>query len=31
MGDGQRGPMVARLQQLYMQLVKEESAKGPRV
>ncbi|MGH8213213.1 MAG: aminotransferase class IV [Rhodanobacteraceae bacterium] len=31
MGDGERGPMVARLQQLYMQLVKDESAKGPRV
>ncbi|MGH8293559.1 MAG: aminotransferase class IV, partial [Gammaproteobacteria bacterium] len=30
-GDGKRGPMVARLQQLYMELVKQESAKGPRV
>jgi len=31
MGDGTRGPMVERLQKLYMQLVKDESAKGPRV
>jgi branched-chain amino acid aminotransferase len=31
MGNGKRGPMVARLQQLYMQLVKDDSAKGPRV
>jgi len=26
-----RGPMVERLQKLYMQLVKDDSAKGPRV
>ncbi|MEO5559671.1 MAG: aminotransferase class IV [Dokdonella sp.] len=31
MGDGKRGPMVARLQQLYMALVKEESRAEPRV
>ncbi|HWG11141.1 MAG TPA: aminotransferase class IV [Rhodanobacteraceae bacterium] len=31
MGDGKRGPMVERLQKLYMQLVKDESARGPRV
>jgi branched-chain amino acid aminotransferase len=31
MADGKRGPMVERLQKLYMQLVKDESAKGPRV
>jgi len=31
MGDGKRGPMVERLQKLYMQLVRDESAKGPRV
>jgi branched-chain amino acid aminotransferase len=31
MGDGTRGPMVERLQKLYMQLVKDDSAKGPRV
>jgi branched-chain amino acid aminotransferase len=30
-GTGQRGPTVERLQQLYMQLVKQESAKGPRL
>ena len=30
MGDGKRGPMARRLQQLYMQLVKQESQKGPR-
>ena len=31
MGDGKRGPMVARLQQLYMELVKAESRSGSRV
>jgi branched-chain amino acid aminotransferase len=31
MGDGRRGPMVERLQQLYMALVKTESRSGPRV
>ncbi|MEO7433687.1 MAG: aminotransferase class IV, partial [Dokdonella sp.] len=31
MGNGTRGPMVARLQQLYMQLVKKESRTEPRV
>lgn len=31
MGDGKRGPMVARLQQLYMALVKKESRAEPRV
>ncbi|MGH8041048.1 MAG: aminotransferase class IV [Rudaea sp.] len=31
MGDGARGAMVARLQKLYMQLVKDASTKGPRV
>ena len=31
MGDGKRGPMVERLQRLYTALVKQESAKGPRV
>ena len=31
MGDGRRGPMVERLQHLYMNLTKQESAKGPRV
>lgn len=31
MGDGKRGPMVERLQKLYMALVKTESASGPRV
>ncbi len=31
MGGGKRGPMVERLQKLYIQLVKDESAKGPRV
>jgi branched-chain amino acid aminotransferase len=31
MGNGRRGPMVERLQKLYMQLVKDDSAKGPRV
>jgi branched-chain amino acid aminotransferase len=31
MGDGGRGPMVARLQQLYMELVKAESRSEPRV
>jgi len=30
LGDGKRGPMVQRLQQLYMQLMKQESQKGPR-
>ena len=30
-GTGTRGTMVARLQQLYMALVTEESAQGPRV
>lgn len=30
-GTGMRGTMVARLQQLYMALVTEESAQGPRV
>jgi branched-chain amino acid aminotransferase len=30
MGDGKRGPMVERLQKLYMQLVKDDSAKGAR-
>jgi branched-chain amino acid aminotransferase len=29
--DGKRGPMVQRLQQLYMQLVKQESQKGTRI
>ncbi|MGA9854081.1 MAG: aminotransferase class IV [Gammaproteobacteria bacterium] len=29
-GDGKRGPTVQRLQQLYMQLVQQESQKGPR-
>ncbi len=28
--DGNRGPMVQRLQQLYMQLMQQESQKGPR-
>lgn len=31
MGDGKRGPMVARLQQLYMALVQKESRAEPRV
>ncbi len=31
MGDGKRGPMVERLQQLYMELVKQESKQGPRI
>ncbi|HXS02991.1 MAG TPA: aminotransferase class IV [Rhodanobacter sp.] len=31
MGDGGRGPMVERLQQLYMELVKTESRSEPRV
>ena len=31
MGDGKRGPMVERLQQLYIELVKTESRSGPRV
>jgi branched-chain amino acid aminotransferase len=31
MGDGKRGQLVQRLQQLYMHLVKQESTKGPRV
>ncbi|OOG56218.1 aminotransferase class IV [Rhodanobacter sp. C03] len=31
MGDGKRGPMVARLQQLYMELVRTESRLEPRV
>ena len=31
MGDGKRGPMVERLQHLYMNLVKQESDKGPHV
>jgi hypothetical protein len=31
MGDGKRGPLVQRLQQLYMQLLKQESQKGPRI
>ena len=30
-GEGKRGPMVQRLQGLYMELVKRESAKGPQV
>ncbi|HVC28961.1 MAG TPA: aminotransferase class IV [Gammaproteobacteria bacterium] len=30
MGDSKRGPMVQRLQQLYMQFMKQESQKGPR-
>ncbi len=30
-GDGRRGPLVKHLQQLYMQLVGDESAIGPRV
>ncbi|HKT31779.1 MAG TPA: aminotransferase class IV [Gammaproteobacteria bacterium] len=30
-GSGKRGPTVERLQHLYMDLVKQESAKGPRV
>lgn len=30
-GDGRRGPMVERLQDLYMQLVARESRKGPPV
>ncbi|MBU6422081.1 MAG: aminotransferase class IV [Gammaproteobacteria bacterium] len=30
-GTGKRGAMVERLQHLYMNLVKQESAKGPRV
>ena len=30
-GDGKRGLMVARLQVFYMELVKKESAQGPRV
>ena len=29
-GDSKRGPMMQHLQQLYMQLVKQESQKGPR-
>ena len=29
MGDSKRGPMVQRLQQLYMQFMKQESQKGP--
>jgi branched-chain amino acid aminotransferase len=31
MGDGRRGPLVEHLQQLYTQLVGDESAIGPRV
>ena len=31
MGDGQRGPLVERLQRHYMELVKAESRTGPRV
>ena len=31
MSAGRRGPMVERLQRLYVALVKQESAKGPRV
>ncbi|MDE2234516.1 MAG: aminotransferase class IV [Gammaproteobacteria bacterium] len=31
MGDGKRGPMVQRLQQLYMELVQQESKQSPRV
>jgi len=31
MNEGKRGPMVERLQKLYVQLVKDDSAKGPRV
>ncbi|MGH8161932.1 MAG: aminotransferase class IV, partial [Gammaproteobacteria bacterium] len=31
MGDGSRGPMTERLQKLYIELVKNESAKDPRV
>ena len=31
MGDGRRGPMAERLQQLYMALVNSESGSGPRV
>ncbi|MEO6968199.1 MAG: aminotransferase class IV [Rhodanobacteraceae bacterium] len=31
MGDGKQGPVIARLQQLYMELVKAESAKGSQV
>ena len=31
MGNGKRGPTVARLQQLYMALVNEESHAEPRV
>ncbi|MGA9852756.1 MAG: aminotransferase class IV [Gammaproteobacteria bacterium] len=30
-GDGRRGPMVQRLQQLYMALVRRESQLGPRI
>ncbi|MDN5863853.1 MAG: aminotransferase class IV [Gammaproteobacteria bacterium] len=30
-GDGARGPMVRRLQELYMELVKRESRSGPQV
>jgi branched-chain amino acid aminotransferase len=30
MGDGRRGPMAERLQQLYMALVNTESGSGPR-
>ena len=30
-GEGKRGPMVQRLQSLYVELVKRESAKGPQV
>ncbi|MGH8283247.1 MAG: aminotransferase class IV [Gammaproteobacteria bacterium] len=30
-GDGARGPMVQRLQQLYMVLVKQESKRGPQI
>ena len=31
MGDGRRGPMAERLQQLYLALVNSESGSGPRV
>ncbi len=31
MGEGRRGPLVERLQQLYIELVKKESRFGPRV
>ncbi|MDE2092181.1 MAG: aminotransferase class IV [Gammaproteobacteria bacterium] len=31
LGDSKRGPMVQRLQQLYMQLMQQESQKGPRL